>query len=135
MQVINRNSANNVYFTLTENVTLANPVFLFEIVCKTNPNPYYFIATDISTCKMRYNKFVVTESAIPNVLNGVISLSSNGEYAYRIFEQTSSTNLDPALCDNTTPLEVGFILVQGTGATQRNYSYTKKNGKTYATGK
>ena len=135
MQVIKRNSTNILIFTLKEAQTLSSPVFLFELTCKTNAYPYYFIATDLSQYPDRYNKFSVTEGGVENVYNASIVLSSNGEYKYRIFEQTSTTNLNPALCDNTTPLEYGFILVEGTAATERNYDYTKKNGKTYATGK
>lgn len=139
MQIITRGIKNVVVLTLNEKTTLTNPYFLFEIKNKTNVIPYYFIAADVSLYPNRYNKFnimEVTGTATPeNTLIGNILLSSNGEYEYRIFEQTSATNLNPGLSTNTSPIEVGFIKVEGNATAKRYYTTVEKNGKTYATGK
>ena len=139
MQIITRGATNTLVFTLTENATLSAPIYLFEIINKGDVNPYYFIAADISAYPTRFNRFTVQEvtgtATQEDKYTGKIKLYTNGEYAYRIFEQTSSTNLSPANATNTTPLEVGFIKVEGTATNKTYYTPTHQDGKVYATGK
>lgn len=120
---INKASVNIVVVTLTELVTLPSPIFLFEFKNDQDNSLHYFIAADISSYIERYNKFSIEEKVLPNPLMGEVELSLTGFYSYRIFEQISSTNLDPLLCDNTTPLEVGKVLVIGTSDTEFTHDY------------
>jgi hypothetical protein len=51
---------------------------------------------DTSLYKDRYNEFVFTEGTnLPLV--GELILGAGGQYEYFVYEQTSSTNLDPTL--------------------------------------
>lgn len=122
MQLIQRSSSNVLVFTLTEKVTLASPYFLFELKCTQNGQLKYFIAANTSSYTYRYDQFTVTEvaSGAEVLTSGQVNLPYVGEYQYRIWEQSSSTNLDPA--NVTTLLETGLIRVIETPATINAYS-------------
>jgi hypothetical protein len=121
---INKASLNTVILTLSESKTLSNPVYLFEFYNVMDKNYKYFIAQDISSYKDRYNKFVIEEKASPNNLIGQVTLTLGGYYQYKIYEQLSTTNLDPLLCDNLTPLETGKVHVIQAITENVKYDYT-----------
>ena len=115
MILINKNSNNTMVMTLTEKSTLTNPYFLFNFVSDVTGNAVNFIATDLSNYTDRYNQFLITEtSGTNNYTSGTITLSPEGTWTYKVYEQTSSTNLNPLLATNTSPLEVGQVKVKGT---------------------
>lgn len=120
---INKSTVNTVVLTLTELATLASPKFLFEFKSDQNNSPIYFIAADVSSYKERFNKFLIEETATENLLIGKVLLSLTGFYSYRVFEQLSTTNLNPSLCDNLKPLETGKALVIGTSAVKYEHTY------------
>ena len=82
-----KNSTNNVVVTLTENSTVTNPIYLFLFTNQTSNVPYYFIGTDTSAYKTRYNKFSI-------VVNTYFTNSLNGMYVYEVYEQMSTSNLN-----------------------------------------
>jgi hypothetical protein len=82
---------NTVTVTLTENATISNPIYLFLFKNQQSGVNYYFIATDTSAFKQRYNQFQVIEKANANTLNGEVSLDNEGFYDYTIY-QTSIVN-------------------------------------------
>ena len=86
-----KNSTNNVVVTLTENSTVTNPIYLFMFTNQTSNVPYYFIGTDTSSYKTRYNKFSIIEKVSANTLNGEVTLGFNGYYNYTVY-QTSLAN-------------------------------------------
>ena len=100
MIIINKNSTNTVVLTLSEKTTLTNAVYLFEVINDSSNESKYFIAEDISTNKIRYNEFNFIENATEDLLNGTFELGLSGFYTYNVYEQTSSTNLDPLLATN-----------------------------------
>jgi len=115
MILVNKNSNNTLVMTLTEKSTLTNPYFLFNFVSDVTGNSVNFIATDLSSYTDRYNKFLITETSGTAIYtSGTIELSPTGTWTYKVYEQTSSTNLNPLLATNTTPLEVGQVKVKGT---------------------
>ena len=59
-----------------------------------------FIAEDISENKLRYNEFEFIENTTEDLLNGTFSLELSGFYKYNVYEQTSTTNLNPLLALN-----------------------------------
>jgi len=59
-----------------------------------------FIAADISANKLRYNEFDFIENVTENLLNGTFSLTLSGFYKYNVYEQASTTNLNPLLALN-----------------------------------
>lgn len=132
MQLINKGTNNTLVFTLREKQTLTNPYFLFSFTGQVERNPKYFISADLSSFPDRYNKFLITEtSGSENLTSGVISLSDAGTYEYAIYEQSSSSNLNPTLCDNLVPLEIGLIKVIGSPAVYREYDGQSKTTITY----
>lgn len=94
MIVINKNTTNNFVATLYELSQLTDPNYLFEFESDQTKIKYYTIITDVSTNKPRYNEFNFIEgSDDPN--NGSLDLGSPGFYNYKVYEQSSSSNLDP----------------------------------------
>ena len=94
MIVINKNTTNNFVATLYELSQLSNPNYLFEFESDQTKTKYYTIITDISTNKPRYNEFNFVEG-IDDPINGSLNLGSPGFYKYKVYEQSSSSNLDP----------------------------------------
>lgn len=91
-----QNTTSNLTLTLTEKTTLSSPIYLFQFRNVTEKVSYYCIMSDISAYKNRYNEFVFTEGTdLPLV--GELILGAGGQYEYFVYEQTSTTNLDPTL--------------------------------------
>lgn len=113
--------------TLTENSTATNPYYLFQFTNQTSNVDYYFIATDESNYKERYNEFTVTERDTPNTLNGQVELGDEGFYNYTIY-QTSLSNLngltdaEDAVSSIVKSVEKGKVWV--VPSTDSNYTYT-----------
>jgi hypothetical protein len=109
-----KNSTNNVVVTLTENSTVTNPIYLFLFTNQTSNVPYYFIGTDTSSYKTRYNKFSIIEKVSANTLNGEVTLGFNGYYNYKVY-QTSLANTSglttaaDAVTFITKTVEVGVV--------------------------
>ena len=101
--------------TLKELQTLDNPYWLFVFYNEENLLNYdSIILSDLSNYKERFNEFQLT---LPTDLD-----LSQGDYIYKVYEQTSDSNLDPELADNLC--ETGKALVIGTGATEYFYNVT-----------
>jgi len=98
--LINKNTSNTVILTLSEKTTLTNAKYLFEVINDMSNDVKCFIAADISTNKLRYNEFVFIENVTEDLLNGTFSLLLSGFYKYNVYEQTSTTNLNPLLALN-----------------------------------
>lgn len=110
----------SVYLTLTEKQTLSAPNYLFVFTQRTTNDVIAFVKlnnTDISAHKSRYNEFSITTNS---------HFSMEGEYHYAIYEQTSTTNVDP---DNATSLlEVGIARVLPASANEFEYiGYESEN--------
>lgn len=84
---------------LTENSSLSNPVYLF--VFERGGNTYPVISADLATeaQKARFNKFTITEGS-DDPTNGSLNLGNTGVYDLTVYEQSSTTNLDPSLATN-----------------------------------
>ena len=118
---ITKGIANTVVLTLKEKTTLTNPKYLFVFKNDQSNVDSKFIAADTSTYPDRYNKFVITEkTSNPNPLTGEVTLSLDGFYTYTIYEQTSSTNLNPA--NATKIVETGKVQVFATATADHTYS-------------
>lgn len=116
MLIVAKNTNNTLIVTLTEKVTLASPYYLFAFISDVSQLTKYFISADISIHTDRYNEFLITETSGTEILtSGTITLNPTGQWTYRIYEQDSSTNLDPSLA--TSLLEIGVVKVTGTATT------------------
>jgi hypothetical protein len=101
MLQINKAQTKSWYLTLSEKTTIANPKYLFSITQRQSNKTTNFILTDISAFTERYNKFNVTE--------GTTFLVDAGEFFYKIYAQTSPTNLNPSLANEL--VEEGLLKV------------------------
>jgi len=127
---ITKNTINDkVIVTVTEKVTLVNPFFLFQFKKEETNDFYYCIAANTSTEKQRYDKFSIEDKANPNPLVGEVNLPI-GTYQYWIYEQSSSTNLDPTLTTSEVEQSLATVIKIGTSpiityesANTKNISY------------
>lgn len=98
-----KGGTSEIILTLKEKQTLTAPNYLFYFKSRgTNKEVKFVIlnAADLSQYKDRYNKFsIVTNTYFVNY--------QDGEWDYKIYEQTSSSNINPALA--TTLLETGIM--------------------------
>jgi hypothetical protein len=117
--LINQNTTNSLTFTLTEKTTLSSPVYLFQLRNVTEKVSYYCIMADTSLYKERYNEFVFTEGTdLPLV--GELILGAGGQYEYFVYEQTSTTNLDPTL--STGLVESGLMTLERDSTTYAEHT-------------
>lgn len=115
-----KTSSNTIVVTLAEKTTLTGTVYyLWKFVNDQDGSIDYCIATDLSLYTYRYNKFTITDQANPTPLSGQVSLQT-GFGKYYVYEQASSTNLDPT---GLTQVEEGKYLVTTTLPTE--YSHTQ----------
>ena len=114
--------ANIIVVTLEEKTTITPTVhYLWKFVNDQDCSIDYCIATDTSLYNYRYNKFSITEKVNPVALNGEVSLQL-GFGKYYVYEQVSSTNLDPT---GLTLVEQGKYLVTTTLPTTYEHTVTE----------
>ncbi len=107
-----------IYLTLTEKITLTSPNYLFVFTQRTTNEITSFVklnAADISDFKARYNLFVFDVDVLFN--------TQIGEYYYDIYEQASSSNLNPTLAHGL--LESGVMKINE--LSEDVFTYTKYN--------
>jgi hypothetical protein len=100
MLVFTQGADKDIIVTLSENVTLDEPYYLFVFTHITTKEVISFIkglSDDLSDFTDRYNKFLV--------LSSVFEDASIGQYEYAVYEQESDSNTDTSL--TTSLLEVG----------------------------
>jgi len=86
---ITKNTVNTVIVTLTENVTISNPNFIFEFRNKeTELYSYCLVGADTLTSSTR-NGFEIEDKTSPNPLLSQVNLSV-GDYVYKVYELSSS---------------------------------------------
>lgn len=123
MLVITRGQANTLYVTLTEKQTLTSPYYLVRFTNLITNTSKYCICSDSSSYTDRYNALAFTESDTETPLTGQVKLNYEGEWRYEIWEQTSSTNLNP---DATTSLlETGIAVVKSSTSANTFIPYTQ----------
>lgn len=106
--------------TLTEFVTLPAPSYLFVFTHVTTKDVVKFIKAEIddeSDYPQRYNQFTINAAT-------VFDDQQPGEWHYKVYEQESAVNLDPALS--------GIILEDGKLLLDRvaEFEYTQYEGTT-----
>lgn len=112
-----------VILTLKEKQTLSGANFLFYFKSRVTDLNVAFVvlgSSDLSGFKDRYNAFdIVVNSHFANV--------TSGEFNYSIYEQTSSSNLDPALA--TGLVESGQMSLKN--STEFEYTTYNQTNNTY----
>lgn len=118
---IRKGEENLVTLTLKEKATLIDPYYLFEFINDVTKTVVRFTTANESNYTRRYDRFTVTETSGTNYLtSGVITLSPTGFWSYKIFEQASATNLDPA--NAISMVESGKVIVTGDDAEFARYN-------------
>lgn len=106
-----------IYLTLTEKQLLSNPNYLFIFTNRSSNLQVKFVllnAADVSQYKDRYNKFSI-------VTNTYFGSSLNGQWTYDVYEQTSSSNLNPA---GLNQLESGIMMLNQASTVYTEYATT-----------
>jgi hypothetical protein len=106
---LTKSSTSNIILTLTEKQTLTAPNYLFWFKSRGTNQEVKFVVlnnADVSPHKERYNEFNITT-------NTYFGSSPEGDWEYKIYEQTSTTNVNPALA--TSLLEVGIMRLKDLG--------------------
>jgi len=114
---LTKGQTQNIILTLTEKQLLTNPNYLFVFTNRSANTEVKFVKlnnTDISQYKDRYNEFSV-------VTNTNFSTALNGQYNYDIYEQTSTSNVNPA---GLNLLESGIMELVGTPFNFTEYTTT-----------
>ena len=107
---VTKNATNYLVCTLSEISTLSSTTihYLVSLESQNSNQSYTLICPDVSTATVRYNKLVLIDNIVENLTGGTINLPV-GEYIYKIYEQTSPTNLD--VSNTTSLLERGLLFV------------------------
>ena len=124
MILIHKNTTNYAILTLSEKTTLTNAVYLFEVTNDVTNDVIYFIAPDTSGNKERYNKLTIIDSITELPLVGQVTFENLGSYKYNVYEQTSTTNLDPT---GLNLIDKGKIKVTTTASINPTYSGNQTN--------
>jgi hypothetical protein len=119
------NSQSDTIVTLTESTTLTNPYYLFvftnvstKVQYKINVNS----TSDTSGFKDRFNEFAFNTITL-------FASAQAGQFSYEIYEQSSSSNLDPS---GLNLVECGkMLLLPATNLIKQGYAPTT-NYKGYA---
>ena len=123
---IERNSANTLALTLKERG--AATYYLFKFQSDNTEAVEYCIATDSSGYPERFNKFVITEQTSPDNLNAEVEMTTEGQWRYYVYANSSSSNLDPT---GLLELESGIVKVTGTTTPVTSYSGGNSNYVVY----
>ena len=123
---IERNSANEIALTLKERGTAT--YYLFKFQSDNTENVKYCIATDSSAYPNRYNKFTITEQTSPDNTNAQVEMTTEGQWRYYVYANSSSSNLDPT---GLVELESGIVKVTGTTTPVTSYSGGNSNYVVY----
>ncbi len=90
MLILNKGFTSNIVVTLTEKQLLTAPNYLFIFTGRSDNREVKFVllnAADLSLYKDRYNKFSIDHT--------LFTSAKVQDYIYNIYEQTSTTNLNP----------------------------------------
>jgi hypothetical protein len=109
MITLNSGATNSVVLRLNDNVTISNPIFLFELESIQSREKFTFTAQDYST-NGRYNQFYIweisgiTASISLTASTPQILLEYGGFYNYKVIQKT---NYGLTYSDADTILDIG----------------------------
>jgi hypothetical protein len=114
---LTKGQTQNIILTLTEKQLLTNPNYLFVFENRSTNTEIKFVKlnnTDTSAYKDRFNQFSI-------VVNSYFNTALNGQYTYTIYEQASTSNLNPT---GLNLLESGIMELEGTTISFTEYETT-----------
>jgi hypothetical protein len=116
MLLLTKGTTSNIVVTLTEKVSGSLTHYLFVFTNKQTAKIVTVIkalADDLSLYTSRYNEFSIASTVFENELHGM--------WSYKVYQQSSAVNTDPALAG--TLLETGFLrLLPATAFEYETYS-------------
>tara|TARA_R100001015_G_C4635284_1_gene204440 strand:- start:10768 stop:11178 length:411 start_codon:yes stop_codon:yes gene_type:complete len=108
---LTRGQANDIYLNLADVRTNSTGYFyLFGLTNEMTQSTTYVIAVKVST-NDRYDKLRITENNTEDKPNGTVKLFPEGFFKYIVYEQTSSSNLDPTDSSVVGELDRGVAYV------------------------
>lgn len=113
MLIINKNTVNDLYVTVTDRTTLSSPNYLMSLYNNDNRSKKVVRFTaNTSTNIERVDIFELTEttSANEDLENGWINLNSGSTYDYTIYETSATTGTS---ISNLSAVETGLLKVSG----------------------
>ncbi len=114
---LTKGQTNTIIMTLTEKQLLITPNYLFVFTNRSSNNIIKFVVlntSDLSLYKDRYNEFTI-------VTNTSFSDALEGQYTYEVYEQASTSNLNPT---GLNKLETGIMWLSGSTLTYNQYTTT-----------
>jgi len=121
-----------VDLTLTEKVTLNNPIFFIVFVNDSSEKKVACKISDVSSFPSRFNRFLInvkTSGAV--ALNGEVNLQLEGFYHYYCYERSDQFDFDLEGVDNNTIASLGETLETG----KMLYAYDYQNYVKYINNK
>lgn len=115
MIYLTKGATSQIILTLKEKQTLSAPNYLFVFTHRGSNIEVKFVilnAADTSDFKDRFNQFSI-------VTNTYFGTQDSGEWEYQIYEQTSTTNTNPA--NATGLIETGIMRLNES----TSFTYTK----------
>lgn len=115
MIYLTKGATSQIILTLKEKQTLSAPNYLFVFTHRGSNIEVKFVilnAADTSAFKDRFNQFSI-------VTNTYFGSQDSGEWEYQIYEQTSTTNTNPA--NATGLIETGIMRL----SESTSFTYTK----------
>lgn len=110
LQII-KGQLNEVIVTVSENVTISNPFFLWVFRLRQSPTVMVkCLAVNTSTVTVRYDSFNITDTANPDNMNGEIEFGTTGEWEYTVYQKATN---DLTIPSDTAILETGIVKVIG----------------------
>ena len=108
---LTRGTTNDIYLNLADVRTNSTGYFyLFGLTNEMTQSTTYVIAVKVST-NDRYDKLRITENNTEDKPNGTVKLFPEGFFKYIVYEQTSSSNLDPTNAAVVGELDRGVAYV------------------------
>jgi hypothetical protein len=131
MLQLTRGATNNIYLNLADVRTNSTGYFyLFALTNEMTQSTAYVISIKVST-NDRYDKLQIIENNTEDKPNGTVKLFPEGFFKYIVYEQTSSSNLDPTDSSVVGELDRGVAYVSSNPfmkeSTFTEYSTTDTN--------
>ena len=101
MVLLRKNRLNSLISTASQTAELTNPVFLFSFTNIFTKEQKSFIPRLVES-NFRYDEFEFTIGPNENLTASTptVNFTENGQYYYSVYEQTSTTNLNPTFALN-----------------------------------
>jgi len=130
MEYITRASSNIIRPTCQEKQLLTSPYYLIKFKSEATKDIRYCICSDSSAYPARYQKLTIVETSTPTASTNEVKLDTEGTWYFWIYEQASSTNIDPT---GLNEVQSGLLTVSHTAPTIATYSgyattYKQYNG-------